>query len=261
MPCRRSVPNPSTPQNPKPDTSPDETKSEANPTDAKPEPNSNDAKREANPTDAKPDQSPDDHDSGQTIIVTVSGGAATYGQTSVKLSATVTSGKTTGVPVNEGFVTFAIATGTDRIGRSVSQAVSGSGATVMLPLSGLAAGRYNIQATYEPAPTVDKSRFRSVAGAAVLSIAQARTTLTVRSSLNPARPGQGTPSGQVIFFLDDAPLGSAAPGVVDGQIVWTLTTSEMPAGVHTITAVYSGDRDFLGSDNRNSPSIQTVARR
>jgi hypothetical protein len=62
-------------------------------------------------------------------------------------------------------------------------------------------------------------------------------TATVTSSL-----GTPTPTGTVQFKSDSANLGSAVT-LVNGSA--QLTTSSLSAGIHTITADYSGDASFL----------------
>ncbi|MDX3853666.1 Ig-like domain repeat protein, partial [Streptomyces sp. AK02-01A] len=65
-------------------------------------------------------------------------------------------------------------------------------------------------------------------------------------------PGSGTPTGTVDFFDGATLLGTSA--LVGG--VATLSVSTLSVGVHSLTAVYSGDATFSGS---TSPvDIQTV---
>jgi uncharacterized repeat protein (TIGR03803 family) len=86
------------------------------------------------------------------------------------------------------------------------------------------------------------------------------TTVTVTSSSSPSVAGQSvtltaaflpvasgtTPTGSVIFYDGTTELGAAqlvGPGALD----WTLTTSSLTPGTHSITAVYSGDSNFPAS--------------
>ena len=64
----------------------------------------------------------------------------------------------------------------------------------------------------------------------------------------------GTSGGAVTFYDGNTPLATIA---VDGSGAATLTTSDLPAGSHAITAAYSGDADFLGV--RSATISQTVA--
>jgi len=89
---------------------------------------------------------------------------------------------------------------------------------------------------------------------------RAASQTTVTSSLNPSAVGQavtftatvapvapatGVPTGTIQFRLDGAPLGS--PVLLDGTGAASLATSAIPAGSHTIDAVYLGDGAFAGS--------------
>jgi uncharacterized repeat protein (TIGR01451 family) len=88
-------------------------------------------------------------------------------------------------------------------------------------------------------------------------IAKAATATVVSSSVNPSNSGQsvtftatvtstaGTPTGTVQFKDGGANLG--APQALNGSGVATFSTSSLVAGVHVITADYSGDSNFLTS--------------
>jgi hypothetical protein len=93
-----------------------------------------------------------------------------------------------------------------------------------------------------------------------LTVTKARTTATVTSSLNPAPQGQavrftakvsffvrtlGTPAGTVLFKVDGSPLGSPV-SLVSAQATSLPVT--LAAGTHQVTATYSGDGSFAGSD-------------
>ena len=57
-------------------------------------------------------------------------------------------------------------------------------------------------------------------------------------------PGAGTPTGSVEFFDGLVSLGS---DTVDGSGQASFSTSALTAGIHSITAVYSGDTNLIGS--------------
>ena len=88
--------------------------------------------------------------------------------------------------------------------------------------------------------------------------AAAVTTTTLRTSTATAVFGQtvlltaavnslaGTPTGTVTFLNGNAVLGTAVVGH-DGTA--TIETSFVGQGVHAVTAVYSGDRNFVGSSH------------
>jgi len=90
------------------------------------------------------------------------------------------------------------------------------------------------------------------------------TATTLTSSLNPSAAGQavtltatvtaisGTPTGTVTFYDGTAVLGTGS--LSSGKA--TYTTSSLPVGSNSITAVYSGTSSFVGSTS--SPLIQIV---
>jgi len=102
-----------------------------------------------------------------------------------------------------------------------------------------------------------------------LTVNQATTTTEVTTSLNPSvlagsvtitatvNPAPDT-SGTVQFKDGAENLGS--PVTLDNKSVAELTTSELTAGMHSITAVYSGDANFLASSG-SLPGDQVVNNR
>ena len=95
---------------------------------------------------------------------------------------------------------------------------------------------------------------------AVLSqtVNQASTTTSLASSLNPSEygeevtftatvkavsPGSGTPTGTVTFMDGSNVLGM---GTLSGSVA-TYSTTGLSVGTHSITAVYSGDTNFITS--------------
>jgi streptogramin lyase len=99
----------------------------------------------------------------------------------------------------------------------------------------------------------------SLSPATAVTVTRAGTGIALGSSVNPAvtgqavtftaavfpvAPGGGTPSGTVTFKDGVSVLGTVAIGATG---VAKLTTSFVPAGGHAITAVYSGDPNFVGS--------------
>jgi uncharacterized repeat protein (TIGR01451 family) len=114
--------------------------------------------------------------------------------------------------------------------------------------NGTAGGPYNVVAsigTDQPTATF------------ALTNNKATTTTAVTSSANPSSLNQsvtftatvsstaGVPTGTVQFKDGGVNLGSPQP--LDGSGVATFSTSSLAAGVHTITADYSGDSNFLAS--------------
>jgi hypothetical protein len=91
------------------------------------------------------------------------------------------------------------------------------------------------------------------------------TITTLQSSRNPSPPGSavtftatvtgsGSPTGSVTFFDNGTPIGSSALNASGNA---TITTSTLTVGLHTITAMYSGDTTFAPSTS--AVLIQSVA--
>jgi streptogramin lyase len=111
----------------------------------------------------------------------------------------------------------------------------------------------------------------STSAAVGVTVSPASTTVALGSSVNPAvtgqavtftarvgvvAPGAGTPTGTVTFKDGTVILGTVAVGS-GGQA--TLTTSFAAAGGHAITAVYSGDANFVGSWQSLTEQVNPVA--
>jgi hypothetical protein len=129
--------------------------------------------------------------------------------------------------------------------------------------TGLAVGAHSITAVYSG----DNTFASSTSGALTQTVNQAGTVTTLASSVNPsasgsavvftatvsaAAPGTGTATGTVTFKDGPTTLGTGTLNA--GQA--TYSTSGLSAGSHSITAVYSGDANFLGSTS--SVFTQTV---
>ena len=69
-------------------------------------------------------------------------------------------------------------------------------------------------------------------------------SVTLTATVTGASGSTGTPTGAVNFMLGTATLGS---GSLDSSGVATFTTTQLPLGSDSITAVYSGDANFSGS--------------
>jgi len=129
-----------------------------------------------------------------------------------------------------------------------------SSGTAIFNTSSLSVGTHTISATYPG----DSNFSSSTSNALSQVVAQGNTVTTVSGSPNPASLGQpitftatvsavapaaGTPSTTVTFFDGATPIGSGM--LAGGQA--SFTTSALSVGAHSITAVYSGDANFLGS--------------
>jgi hypothetical protein len=165
-----------------------------------------------------------------------------FGQT-VEFTARVTS-KRPGTPT--GTVTFTESSTTLGTGP-----VGGGSQTASIFAVPLTEGANSITATYS-----GDSNFDSSSGSLDLTVGQAKTTSTIKSSQNPSNLGQsvtftatikpeysGEATGTVTFKDGGTTLGVSP---VNSNIA-TLATTALTAGTSSITAVYSGDSNFDGS--------------
>jgi hypothetical protein len=181
-------------------------------------------------------------------LTTVSSSAdpSVYGQ-SVTFSAKVVA-KSPGSGTPSGTVTFL--DGSTTLGTATL-----GGGIATLTTAALLAGNHSITAVYGG----DADFSGSTSTAFRQAVNKAGTTATVSSSLNPSAvgqpvkftavvsakaPGSGTPTGTVTFKDGSTVLGS---GTLDSTGQATFTTSGLKLGNHSITAVYGGDTNFLGS--------------
>jgi Big-like domain-containing protein/ASPM-SPD-2-Hydin domain-containing protein len=163
-----------------------------------------------------------------------------FGQ-AVKFTATVKA--TSGTPT--GTVTFK--NGTTTLGTGTLSAGKST-----LTTAALAVGTHSITAVYSG----DANFAGSTSPALSQVVKQAATTTSVVSSVNPSAGGQpvtftatvtattsGTPTGSVQFNDGGTQLGMRT--LVGGKA--TFTTNALAFGPHSITAVYLGSVDYLGS--------------
>jgi sugar lactone lactonase YvrE len=137
---------------------------------------------------------------------------------------------------------------------------AGTSCTENLELLPVAAGPANGSVVFSGTGIVPKSILLTS------SATQATTTLALTSSVNPALAGQpilytavvtpiglGTPTGTVTFDVSGTPFTTQtlAPGSATAQ----ATTPALPTGTDTITAVYSGDSNFIGSTSAALPQL------
>ncbi len=118
----------------------------------------------------------------------------------------------------------------------------------------LDAGSHTITASYDG----DSQFAASTSGALIQTVNQAATTTRVKSSdrsavfgesltftatVSAVSPGNGTPTGLVTFYNGSMSLGTTA--LVNGTGTFSIAT--LPVGKDSITAVYSGDTNFVTS--------------
>ncbi len=179
-----------------------------------------------------------------TVLSPVTGSPVT-GQP-ITLTATVAPSSGTGTPT--GTVTFE--SGSTTLGTGT---LNGSGVAT-LSTTKLNAGTNSLSAVYNGSTTYAVSTSAAVS----VAVAQASTTTTLVSSANPGltgsavtftatvtpvSPGTGTPIGSVTFFNGTNQLGTA--NLAEG--VGSYTTTSLPTGASSITAVYSGDANYKTS--------------
>jgi probable HAF family extracellular repeat protein len=73
--------------------------------------------------------------------------------------------------------------------------------------------------------------------------------VTFTATVTPNLSGSGTPTGTVTFFDGTTALGTGTLQLTNGIDQATYATSTLQPGGHTITAVYSGDTNFLESSS------------
>ena len=192
-----------------------------------------------------------------TIDLSPSSNPSTLG--SLTLTATVTPSGASGT------VTFNI----DGTNQSTLGTLSGGVAT--FDASGLPIGSHSIYAIYN-----GDGNYVGSTSSVLTQVVQGVTTTSVGSSLDPSKFGQsvtftatvtatppasGTPTGTVTFMDSATSLG---PGTLSGGVA-TLSTSSLAVGGHTISVVYGGDSNFMGSTSSgvtqtvNLPNAPTVA--
>jgi hypothetical protein len=172
-----------------------------------------------------------------TLTVTADNQSRVFGADNPTLSATIT-----------GFVN--------------SETLATSGVTGRATLSTTATPTSPV-GTYPITPsqgTLAASNYTFVFASGTLTVARDATTTTLTSSANPTSanqsvtftavvtanaPGIGIPAGAIQFQVDGVNLGSAV--TLSGGTA-SITTSTLPVGVHTITALYTNsDGNFLDS--------------
>jgi sugar lactone lactonase YvrE len=168
-----------------------------------------------------------------TIVWTAPVGGITYGATlSGILNASAVSGSTSVA----GTFTY-------------TATLAGGSAVAVTAATVLGAGSYTITATFTP---TDTTVYASTSASIALTVAKATPALALTSSAASVGVGSavtftatltspaGTPSGSVSFYDGTTLLGTGtlALGVA------TYTTTNLPVGALSITAVYGGDTNF-----------------
>ncbi len=185
-----------------------------------------------------------------TGVVTSTFDPSSYAQT-ITLSAVVAANNpSAGIP-----------TGTVKFfdnGKNIGTGTLGNTGLASLNIARLTAGQHSITAGYQG----DGNDLASVSVSSLdQSVAQQATTTSLSSSTDPAdvtkavsftatvnfNAGGATPTGTVTFMDGATPLGTS--NLAGGSA--TLKTTALTVGSHTITAVYNGNSDYLGSTSAN----------
>jgi hypothetical protein len=72
------------------------------------------------------------------------------------------------------------------------------------------------------------------------------TMWTFSAVVTAAAPGSGTPTGTVTFMMDGKTV-LAKETLINGKATYSFSSTGLTKGQHTITAIYSGDGDFVTS--------------
>jgi len=187
--------------------------------------------------------------------LTQSSATITYGQ-SVTFTATAAA-VSPGAGTPTGTVTF-------KSGTTVLGTAALSGGVAKLTSTTVPAGSDSITAVYSGdtnfttstsaavTETVNKSATTTKLAKSTTAAITFGQSVTLTATLAAVSPGAGTPTGTVTFMDNGSSIGTAA---LSGGIA-TLTTTTIPAGSNSITAVYAGDANFTTSTS--SALTQTV---
>jgi len=187
----------------------------------------------------------------QTTISSSTPNPSIYGSP-VTFTATVTSGATgtvtfmdNALPLAGGIVTLP----------------SGTSGTVTFSTSALTGGTHSITAVYNG----DTYHNPSTSNALSRTVSKPATTTNLASSPNPSTYGSpatftatvapSTATGTVTFMDGGATLGI---GNLSGGTATLNTSPSLGGGIHSLTAVYSGDTNYVGSSS--SPYAHTVSK-
>jgi hypothetical protein len=154
-----------------------------------------------------------------------------------------------------GTVTFR--DGSTVLGTATLQVVNGVDQAT-LKVSSLAVGSHSLTAVYggdsnfavSTSPAVSEKVNQANSKTTLSSSASSAVwgqSVTFTATVSTVSPGAGTPTGTVTFQDGSTVLGTGTLQVVNGVDEATFTTSALAVGSHSITAVYSGDSDFVTS--------------
>ncbi len=149
-----------------------------------------------------------------------------------------------GDDLNVGYVAAAFADANAGTGKPVQ--VTG------INVSGTDAGNYNPNSSITALASILPAGSTTALVSSQYPIVEG-LTVTFTATVSATAPAVGQPSGNVQFYANGQALGSAV--AINGTTA-TLTTSQLSAGSNTVSAVYSGNTDFLGSSASMVQAVQ-----
>ena len=109
-----------------------------------------------------------------------------------------------------------------------------------------------------PGP-VAASRARRGPGSSTTTVVAGTTRGTYTASVSPVAPATTTPGGTVQFSIDGNPIGGLVALDGTGHTTSIVLSTPETAGLHTISAVYSGDTNYKTSTGTLTDTASAVA--
>jgi hypothetical protein len=198
-----------------------------------------------------------------SMLVVSAANPAVYGQ-SITFTATI--GAPNGINsvlLPSGTVQFVI--DGSNAGSPVTVSGTGGVATASFSTASLAPGTHEVLVSYSG----DSNFTGSTASALTQTVGKASTSTAMSASGNPSvfgqsiaftatvsvtAPGSGMPTGTVQFMVDGTNLGS--PVGLAGGVATSSAVSGLPAGSHTVQAIYSGDSNFASGSGTLAQAVK-----
>jgi subtilase family serine protease len=207
---------------------------------------------------------------GQTLSATMLNGStnAVIQGTAIILTATITSGSSSNPAMPTGTVQFLL----DNVPLGTASSLSAGTATYSLNTMSIQ-DAHTVQAAYSGDATFSGSK-GSFAITVTPTIAPALSITTLNGTSNTIVKGRAinftaivasgsnsstaTPTGSVQFLLDNVP--QTVPILLDSDIAsFSLDTTSVALGTHTVQAVYFGDTNFAGSQGSFAIDVTNTA--
>jgi hypothetical protein len=184
-----------------------------------------------------------------TTLLSTSGGASVFGQAVTFTAAVSAAAVVPGSGTPGGVVTFLDG------GTVLATVPLDAGGRAAFSTAALAAGGHTVTAIYSG----DGRFFNSTSAAVPQAVSQDGTVLALAASpslsvfgqavtftaaVSAAAPGSGTPTG-VVTYMDGGTVLARVPLDAGGRAAFS--TAALAAGGHIVTALYSGDGNFLGT--------------